>query len=514
MKNKTAYFREILFFLLSLSAYSAALLFSVYGNFVTAADMVLVSTVLLDIFILNYIFSDIRKHAVLFFFTACYNLLMLGRVFVLWIKEHDIMWITLEADSPESFYRAVNLLYLALFFVFAAYRFSGPLFRQRELLTKAKIVKNAKSEALVPIIKIIAFVFFIISFFGEAYSLIITAKHVITGGYLNSFINSAQIPVFAEAASVLYLPSFVLLLAARPSKKFMITPLTLYLITMGLSLLSGRRNMLVRDVIMLVIYFIMRDNLREKALRYINKFRVFICSLIGLFGVYFLHIMSNIRDAFGGLASNSENMSFILTIIDFIYDQGVSFRVIIKTIMHENLLDPQIGYKYILYPIELMVNNIFSLMVAGNGAVSETQSEAFVESTNNIAHKLVYIVDPQRYLSGGGYGTAFVAEGYMLAGILGVILLSFVIGIILRFFPSLMSRSVFTIAFGLIAVRYLVYIPRNFALGFLTETFNPIYLIFYLSVFIIAVTLNYSLKFIKKIKLSDKEEQSCLNSVS
>ena len=136
-----------------------------------------------------------------------------------------------------------------------------------------------------------------------------------------------------------------------------------------------------------------------------------------------------------------------------------------------------------------MTNNSIGQTVFHTDPIISLQTAEFAESTNSYSHVLTYLVDPARYLRGEGFGTSYVAEGYVAFGIAGVVALSVMIGVAFRWFASMMSRSWPAIALGLIANKSFVYLPRNYALIWITDVFNVTYLCFLLGLYLAAQLL-------------------------
>ena len=162
----------------------------------------------------------------------------------------------------------------------------------------------------------------------------------------------------------------------------------------------------------------------------------------------------------------------------------------IQTVNNWDLFNHQTSYQFLFYPFEQYAhNNILTRTIFGFSPIIETQNMRFALSTHNFAHVLTFLVDPARYLSGGGFGTSFVAEAYVAYGMAGGGIVSAGIGFLLRFFSSLLTRSWVFVALGLIALKDLVYISRNFALSWVTDTFNVTYICYFIGVYLMALLL-------------------------
>lgn len=265
----------------------------------------------------------------------------------------------------------------------------------------------------------------------------------------------------------------------------MIIPLTVYGVYMLASLFTGRRTTIVTEGLMLVIYFVMRDNLLQRDKRVLKKRTVAFAGIFGIAAMYLLQLLALFR---AGLST--EGRSFGEMLVSFIDSQGASFRVVVQTVNHIHLFSLNTAYQYLFYPFEMFVhNNVVTRAVFGLSPIIEVQTSQFVQTTHNYAHVLTYLVDPARYLSGGGFGTSYVAEAYVAYRMLGVIIISAMIGLIFRFFSSMLSRSWVVIACALIAIKNFVYLPRGFTFLWVTDVFNITYLCFFVAIYFAALLI-------------------------
>lgn len=462
--------------------------FQVQGTdaaFEVAANFALWELVLCNLLLLLYIFRQVRQRVVLLLFQVCYNLLLLGRVYVSWATDYAHVKKLLEADSFSSIFLSLQILALGLLAIFAAYRVSGAFFRRREQRLQKQGACKTRDNPLVPIIRQLSFVMLCLSSVAFFYSLFRNILFVLHNGYLASYTeqNPMQVPALISRVASLFVPSFAVFLGTLPTRKQLYFPLFLYGVYMFSSILTGRRNIIVCELLMLLVYFLLRDNLRAKGRRYLTPRVVVPALLCGVGAAYLLQMFAYARiDA-------AETGSFGQVLLRFVDSQGASFRVVNETVEHMASFDPAVAYQYLLYPLELFFrNNAFTGTLFGLVPVpAETQTVGYVQSTHNFGHVLTYLVSPEKYLRGEGFGTSFIAEGYVAAGFLGVLLVGIMAGVALRFIASLLSHSWVGIALGLIALRGLVYIPRNFTLHWLTETFTITYLCLFAAFYFVAL---------------------------
>ena len=450
-----------------------------------AANMTVAGLSLLNLAMLVYELSDVRRRIPLLIFQGSYNLLLLGRVYTTWLQNYGRRLDILEADGYDSLYWSLQILAISLFVVYLAYRAAGFLFRKRELSVAVEGAKKIWDHPLIAVIRQLSRWVLYISSLASFFSLGNTILFVLRNGYLTSFTETAGVPSIISRFALFFTPAFAVFLATLPSAKQMRLPMCVYGVYLLASVFTGRRNTIVTSLLMLVVYFVLRDNLLPKEKRILTKRVVLLACVVGLGGVYLLQMVAYLRSGILGTGD-----SFFGTIISFIDSQGASFRVVVKTIDYMEFFDPQTTYRFLLFPLELFVtNNSIGQTVFHTEPIISLQTAEFAESTNSYSHVLTYLVDPARYLRGEGFGTSYVAEGYVAFGIVGVIALSVMIGVAFRWFSSMLGRSWPVIALGLIAIKSFVYLPRNYALGWITDVFNVTYLCFLLGLYLAAQLL-------------------------
>jgi oligosaccharide repeat unit polymerase len=455
------------------------------GHCEAAVHVILFAIVLLNIAIFCDLFRNIRRDFPILVFVAAFDVLLLGRVYVSYFGHYRQMLVLLETDSYAKLFVALRMIIVSLFCVYLAYRLAGPIFHKRETAIQEDGIKSVKINPVGPIIRQLSVAVLLVSSIAFFYTLFQTVLIVLKHGYLNSFTNTTRIPSSISRLSMFFIPAFAVFLATLPNKKQMKLPLAIYGLYMVTSIFTGRRNMLVTEALMLIIYFVMRDNLLERNKRVLKKKTVVYMGIMGIAAMYLLQLFAIVR---AGITDANKNLGAM--IVSFFDSQGASFRVVIQTVNNIHLFNPSTSYQYLFYPFERFVhNNVITRSLFGLTPIIEVQNDVFVKTTHNYAHALTYAVDPERYLSGGGFGTSYVAEAYIAYGILGVILVSLMVGLIFRFFSSMLTRSWVAIACCLLAIKDFVYIPRSFAFIWVTDVFNITYLCFYGAIYLIALVI-------------------------
>ena len=97
--------RDTLLLGLSLTLLIAATFVASFGGgvwFSRAANTALAGVVVLNIAMLAYVFTDIRRRISLLLFQGPFNLLLFGRVYVSWIRDYENRLQLLEGETFES----------------------------------------------------------------------------------------------------------------------------------------------------------------------------------------------------------------------------------------------------------------------------------------------------------------------------------------------------------------------------------------------------------------------------
>lgn len=453
----------------------------------TGACTMFAANVVLNVAVIWDLCRNIRRDFPLLVFTGAFDLLLLGRVYVAFLSDYKDILPDLEAENFQNLFTALQIVTLAYLFVYTAYKLSAPLFFRRERAIREKGIKSIRQSPLVPIIRQVTVVVLCISSIAFFYMLALSILEVAKHGYLGSFTQKADrsVPSYISRLSMFFTPSFAVFLATLPSKRQMKFPMVIYGVYMLASLFTGRRNTFVCEALMIVIYFVLRDSLLPKEERIIKKKIIIWGIVIGIILMYLLELVAELR-----AGSSSTKKGFLYSLVNFIYSQGASFRVVIQTVNCWDLFNHQTTYQFLFYPFEQYAhNNGLINTIFGFSPITEVQSMRFVLTTHNYAHVITFMVDPSRYLSGGGFGTSFVAEAYVAYGIAGVGVISAIVGFAFRFFSSMLTRSWVFIAVGLIALKDFVYIPRNFAFSWVIDVFNITYLVYFVGVYLIALLL-------------------------
>ncbi|MCH3973041.1 MAG: O-antigen polysaccharide polymerase Wzy family protein [Oscillospiraceae bacterium] len=481
--------RNTLFFGVGGVLLIAANLMPIFNSFFYAGAVyvLLWANFILNIGILCDLCSHFRRDFPMLVFTLSFDLLLLGRVYIaFWAKDQADLLYNLEASSYENLFSALQIVTFALLFAYAGYKLCAPLFLRREKALAKRDPAVFHNDQLTPLIRQISKIVLLISSLAFFFMLVRSISVVLRYGYLGSYTKQIEneVPSVISRLSMFFVPSFAVFLATLPDRRQLRLPLLVYGVYMLSSLLTGRRNTFVCEALMLLIYFVLRDRLLPKEQRLVQKKRIVPILILAVVLVYLLQVVA-VRRSGSGSGHNLLNM-----ISNFIYSQGATYRVVQQTVNCWDRFDHQTAWQFIFYPCtEFVHNNPLTQTIFGLSPIVSTQSTQYVLTNYNLAHVLTYMVDPARYLSGGGFGTTYVAEAYLGFGMAGVAVVSGFFGVAFRFFSSMLTRSWPVLALSLLAVKELVYVPRNFALSWVFNTFSITYLLYFIGIYLLALLI-------------------------
>ncbi len=485
LNAKSCLRNTVLFGVFAVLVLTANLLATVGGVYQEpAAAVMFAANVALNVAVVADLCTRVRRDFPLLVFAASFDLLLLGRVYVAYFSGQGQILYRLEAKDFSTLFNALQIVTLSFFVVWAAYRLSGPLFARREAAVREGRADAVRGNPTVPVVRQICEAVLLVSSLAFFFTLFHSIVNVLQHGYLASFTQEADagVPSAVSRLSMFFAPAFAAFLATLPDRRQMKLPLAVYGVYMLASLLTGRRNTFVCEALMLAIYFVLRDSLRKKDGRLLKKRTVLWGALAAAVLMYLLELVAEFR------AGSVSPKGFFSSLVNFVYSQGASFRVVVQTLNNWDLFDHGEAYRYLFYPLERFAhNNLFIRTMFGLDPIVEVQTTKFVQTTSNFAHVLTYMVDPGRYLSGGGFGTSFVAESLVAYGAVGVAAVSAMAGVAFRFFSSMLTRPWVVVALGLIALKDFVYLPRSFAFLWVTNVFSFTYLCFFLGVYLLAL---------------------------
>ena len=218
----------------------------------------------------------------------------------------------------------------------------------------------------------------------------------------------------------------IIYLAGNPSKNKTIVILGLYVVASFPSVLMGARNVIMLRVLFAGSYFIIRE-LYERKKTWIGKKEIAIVVMLVPIVIVALGAMNYTREE-QDLPSNSP----LYLVEDFFYKQGTSFDTMIQTIEYKEkiLTDTYINFSFGEF-IDFVLYNDISNKVLGTTVLEYGNGINKATVSNNLAHRVSYVVLGRNYLEGHGRGTTYFSELYLDFGYIGVVAFNMILGFFL-----------------------------------------------------------------------------------
>lgn len=266
---------------------------------------------------------------------------------------------------------------------------------------------------------------------------------------------SADVPVIIAVLASLTIYFLIFYLSLLPTKKDTSIILVLYLISSIPEFLIGGRNTLMIKCLFCFVYFVLREfqNRKENWITKRDKIAIVIIIPILVLG---LGVMNYTRED-----KSVPNFSPIELAVDFLYKQGTTFDTICQSVEYRSELrdDSYINYTF-GEPIDMVVHNNLSNFLFGTVDLGDGNNIKNGTISNNLAHRLSYLVLGDSYLSGHGRGTSYLAEIYLDFGYLGIIVFNILLGKLFSIVDYLFNKDVLHRCLLLNVFMYIYIIPR------------------------------------------------------
>ena len=440
---RTAYLFFFLF--LGLFSFVIGLLYQVYLFSLGA---------IFSVWILSMIhaIADLNKRYVFALFNVTFFTFLLSRLFISPIFGELQSEEGLNFSSPQIINHILFSLYLSLFFLFVGfYMFQDKRivwFKQKERTKYASDIVKFRKKLFLPFLYVCAVAACCIN--------IEKMLFVLSNSYLSYYTDfSSRLPHFIGFIGSSFNLFFFLYLSTMPSKRELKYPFLVFLLINTLSLGYGQRNGVVLAFCFLIAYLILRNTVNSGGKVWFGKREYIICGIITPFALSFLLAFGYIRNEL-----DYESKNIFDSAISFFQGQGVSVNVIGYAKECEGTY-PETNISYTFGPIiqELKhnpVSNFFGLF-----PFYKSQELEAVYHNNNFGATITYLVDPQRFLGGGGLGSSYIAEAWVDFGYVGIIVVNFVFGILLSQLHKWFRQGGFIAVMGMLMFSGLLYAPRG-----------------------------------------------------
>lgn len=306
------------------------------------------------------------------------------------------------------------------------------------------------------------------------------ASFVSTAGYEAYYVEyTSQLPLIVIRAASVYAPLTYLFLATLPSRQECRLPLALFLLVGVVSLGFGQRNAMVLNILFVIAYLALRDSLAGRKWEWMSK-RQLLLGVAALPG--FLFFLSAF--AFYRSGTQLSFQTFTDGIKVLFLSQGASANLIGYASQYHDILPADRFYS--LGPlIAFFTENKVAEIFLGT-TTHPPASVALAREGNQFSFAIAYLINPDYYMRGGGYGSSYIAELWVDFGVYGVIAGSSLYGALMAKFVPLCRRNLWIASFVFASMFAIVYAPRAEFLGFLKPVLSSATLVTYLTIHYLA----------------------------
>lgn len=402
----------------------------------------------------------------------------------IWMNEYDTTFIPL----------GINLIYFSIVSIYIGYQGYSVKFRsiepkfinslktmnariKRFLVNKEKYVLENSEK----IFYLLCFIFFIKLTFG------ITEWLRLSGaGYEHYYLTGTSNKMnFFYLGSQIFIFVLTFYLVISEDKFKILISLVMNVLSSIPDLSIGLRSPFVLSVLLIIVYvFLFKKKIFKRTTKY---YKLFLMLTLGIILFYVLDFINSWRHGLDYSIKSPLNL-----LLDILYKQGFTFNTHIYGLQNGNQIHELTGSKNYVFGELIRVikynpigQRIFDLpkIPAGNSIEKAVNGYWF-------SHILAYVQHP-RYLEGFGYGTSYLTEAYHVYGLLGVFIINYIIGKIIKLSKSFYNFSLTKRWIYFLIIFNIMYLPRQSFTYFFSFLFKPY---FYLSIFLVYVTI-YSVNF-------------------
>lgn len=394
---------------------------------------------------LAVVWVDRRRAFALLAFLACYSLFLLGRQtanLLLGVPERQDGVLGTGASSISSIQHANIVLLTGILGLMAGW-----------LLTpRHRCPAKSPISGSAPAVRRAAARLMVLSLPGVLFATWTTMTTISTVGYYDGRIMAASaIPFPARVLESLFHASFFAFLAARPARREAGRACLLYLLMAALTLATLARYEFLLSAMIVTIYLFHRQVSYGET--WFTPRRVALVALVTSPVLGLLNTLGSLR----GRGPEATTGTFA-PIIDFVRSQGVSVKVVVfGDELAASIPDDR---WYSVGPLVEFSQRIWGTLSGTPQPTFSGQSAERALEGHQLAHTISYLIAPQDYLRGTGYGSSYVAELMLDLGLVGVFAGSVVYGILLTKASGNLLRSIPLAFITLMLLKGTMFVPR------------------------------------------------------
>ena len=266
--------------------------------------------------------------------------------------------------------------------------------------------------------------------------------------YTDAYLINVDVPLFVKLGNFIWQTVSLVYLAMRPSKKEAIFVCLSLLFVQGfIQLFQGRRALFASTLFFVIWYYIKYNNIRKIHGKSIIYYVIGGMALLMLFFYVGVHRSGGTIDV----------DSLFVIIKYFMISTGGSDSVLANTIVNVDSF-PHPGVLYLFDPI--IFNPVVNIFYDKSGL---PQGMEYLNSHFTFSHWISYLTEPSLYLSGRGMGSCYLAELYVAFGVLGVVVVSIILGYLFTVFTriDIEHGSVFINCLCFLLIKSTFTLPRD-----------------------------------------------------
>lgn len=391
---------------------------------------------------IGFYYAISNKYLLLASFLTAFFAYLVGGHFV-----HEFFGMRLSYYFNDEYYSHSNMaLFISLLSILISYGFSMLSSRNRK-----RIRTTSSSPERMRRIRATSKVLFFATYLFWLYVLMDKAFFVMASSYYSYYTEfESNVPLIIRSIAAMCPFFFYVFLATFPKKAECRVPIILFALYAAISLLTGRRGDFVNMLLFLFIYFALRHYFSKEGEKWLTRRFVILVLISAPVGLGFLYSYRYIR--FGLEAADTSLME---KVFGFFQQQGISSSLLRLGKYHQDSLNESAYYSFYGLVKWVRTNTVFRLLLDPQYGFSYSNNNiALATQGNSFAHALSYVTLGNRYLSGTGLGSCYIAELYHDFGYIGIALGNYVYGTIISkvdraWFRTSQSVWVLAFCFGL-----------------------------------------------------------------
>lgn len=429
------------------------IIYSVFSFYKKSLSMILLSMILMWGMNLLYSIGNIKERLLFFWMQITIGVFLIMRPLIEALSGDE--WWNVDNINKGSFYTAILIICISLFSMQIGGIISSRIFtnKDKKVIAVPTQLDKGKFIDCLQVVSMMMFYITSVFYFIEGIEKVL---YVHSHSYLQFYSEfTSQLPWFVSTIGAMMKYSLCIFLATFPRKKRTFFALFIFEVSGLLDLAVGMRGTIMLNSLFILIYYLIRDikGDKEKWFGIIEKCVVLICTPLAL---VFMTAFSFIRSGLRVL-----NIDILGMIKDFFVGQGVTFEVVARGISVMDKLPQRAGRNYTFGQIiDYFIHGRIGQLFFGTEALPTENSVINGTQSNSLSHNLSYLTKGKEYLEGQGWGSSYVLENYIDFGIIGVILVSLVLGALLIWMLYYIGQHILSDTIIFVSLLTIFYIPR------------------------------------------------------